>query len=210
MPARPRTLLLVHTSLRVALLLDELARPRLRRGERILHVVISQALEDLVARGSLGSASRRQIREALAGARELGAGAVVVSCSSVPLRALALCSVPAIRLDQPMAAEAVRLGKRIGLFATLASTLKPSAELLRRVGRELALHPVIRPVICQATPAGLRRAIRASADRLDVAVCAQASMHPLAEAVRKHFRVPILSSPVSGLAAGLSLLRRDE
>jgi hypothetical protein len=37
-----------------------------------------------------------------------------------------------VRVDEPMAAVAVRLGRRIGVLATLRTTLEPTAALIRR------------------------------------------------------------------------------
>ena len=43
-----------------------------------------------------------------------------------------LASVPVLRVDQPMADHAVATARRIGVIATLPTTLEPTADLLRR------------------------------------------------------------------------------
>jgi hypothetical protein len=55
--------------------------------------------------------------------------------------------VPVLRVDQPMADKAVQLGKRIGVVATLSTTLNPTSDLVRRraavAGKEIELKSVL-------------------------------------------------------------------
>ena len=43
-----------------------------------------------------------------------------------------LMGVPVLRVDQPMADKAVGAGKKIGVIATLSTTLEPTADLIQR------------------------------------------------------------------------------
>ena len=68
---------------------------------------------------------------------------VLNCCSSVGEVADAAVSigkftgVPIVRIDEEMCREAVRLGKRIGVLATLPTTLEPTKHTIVRVSREL-------------------------------------------------------------------------
>jgi hypothetical protein len=57
--------------------------------------------------------------------------------------AATLSSVPVLRVDQPMADLAVSKGTRIGVVATLPTTLEPTADLVKRraqaAGKEIQL-----------------------------------------------------------------------
>lgn len=72
-----------------------------------------------------------------------GADAVLNCCSSVGEVADATADlgkyigVPIVRIDEEMCCEAVRLGSRIGVLATLPTTLEPTKNTLKRVSREL-------------------------------------------------------------------------
>ncbi len=72
-----------------------------------------------------------------------GADAILNLCSSVGEVADAcqdianFIGVPIVRVDEAMCCEAVRNGKKIGVMATLLSTLEPTKNTLLRVAREL-------------------------------------------------------------------------
>src|ERR1035437_8538980 len=59
----------------------------------------------------------------------------MVTCSSIGPAVEAgakLIGVPVLRVDQPMADQAVVTGKKIGVIATLRTTLEPTADLILR------------------------------------------------------------------------------
>src|SRR6185437_191600 len=75
-----------------------------------------------------------------------GADAVMVTCSTLgPAVTLIqkMFDFPVIRVDEAMAEEAVRTGHRLGVMATLRTTLEPTTALLRekaaKAGRKIDL-----------------------------------------------------------------------
>lgn len=72
-----------------------------------------------------------------------GADIILNVCSSVgevarlctPL--YAMMGVKMVRIDEDMAREAIRTGKRIGVIATLRTTLEPTKQLIRDCAREM-------------------------------------------------------------------------
>ena len=48
--------------------------------------------------------------------------------------------IPIVRIDEEMCREAVRLGKRVGVLATLPTTLEPTKNTVSRVAREMNSH----------------------------------------------------------------------
>lgn len=51
--------------------------------------------------------------------------------------------VPIVKIDEEMCREAIRSGSRIGIMATLASTLNPTKNMLLRLSREMHKQTVL-------------------------------------------------------------------
>lgn len=69
-------------------------------------------------------------------AAAIGSSMILNQCSSVGEAAEIAAhtvDIPVLRIDEPMAETAVSLGSRIGVIATVASTVKPSCDLIRKV-----------------------------------------------------------------------------
>ena len=75
-----------------------------------------------------------------------GADAVLNICSTVGEVAdsaqdfARYTGIPIVRIDEEMCREAVRLGSRIGVIATLPTTLAPTKNTVLRVAREMNRH----------------------------------------------------------------------
>ena len=131
------TVAFVHTVLSLAPTFNALAA-ELLPGVDVFHIADESLLGVTRRTGSLTPATRRRLLGYVSSAAEAGADVVVVTCSSVgPAVDASRSFVPVrvLRIDEPMADEAVRLGSRIGVIATLRTTLEPTAELVSRRGR---------------------------------------------------------------------------
>ncbi|MFI8497022.1 aspartate/glutamate racemase family protein [Streptomyces sp. NPDC085524] len=201
-------LVLLHTSAAHVPVFDAL-RDRNHPGAVLRHLVVPELLERARTEGPQAVAPA--LLEALAGA---GSGPVLVTCSTIGATAEALApalGAPVLRVDRPMAAAAVRTGARIAVLATVESTLAPTVELLAEEagGRpvELRTHLVdgAWERFAAGDGAGSLERVAAAADAVtgaDVIVLAQVSMTGAADLVAT--RIPVLSSPAAGLAAGLA------
>ncbi|MFJ7157097.1 arylsulfatase [Streptomyces sp. NPDC101118] len=121
-------LALLHTSPAHVPVFDAL-RDRHHPGLELRHVVAPELLDGAREHGPEAMAGEvvRLVRQAADG----GAAAVLCTCSSLGAVAEAVpLAVPVLRLDRPMAAEAVRLGGRVVVLGTVASTLEPTLALL--------------------------------------------------------------------------------
>ena len=152
---------------------------------------------------------------------EEGVDAMLNLCSSVgevadcAQDAARYLGVPIVRVDEEMCREAVRSGKRIGVMATLPTTLTPTKNTILRVAREAGRH--VELVDCLIDGAfGLdqeqfkRRLTDAAAeiiDRVEVVVLAQGSMAYAEEHLRQVFGKPFLGSPRFGAVALKEALR---
>ncbi|MFI5669706.1 aspartate/glutamate racemase family protein [Streptomyces sp. NPDC051704] len=205
-------LTLLHTSPVHVPVFDAL-RDREHPGAVLRHLVAPELLDRARAQGP--DAVVPALRALLAGS----AGPVLVTCSTIGAVAESLApelGVPVLRVDRPMAAEAVRRGPRIAVLATVDSTLAPTVALLEeeagRAGRPVSVTP---HEVADAWPrfeagdtAGYLALVARAADAVteaDVIVLAQASMAEAAAQAKS--TLPILSSPAPGLRAALHAAR---
>ncbi len=176
--------------------------------------------EALTHDGVTTNARARYIHYALA-AEHLGAAAILNMCSSysecVDI-AQQLISIPVLKMDEPMAIEANRLGKKIAVIATAHCTLDPSARLVQRHGAD---DTIVTPYFAEgALEALLGRnekdahdklvlaTVKEAAESNDVIVMAQGSMGrllPLLADINK----PILASLESGILQLRQVLALD-
>ena len=135
-----RQVALIHTSAMMVPPFKALAA-ELLAGVDVFHMVDESLLRDIIRDGRLLPPTARRLVGHVLAAADAGADVVMVTCSSVgPAVELSrsLVTVPVLRVDEPMARQAVATGQRIGVVATLPSTLAPTAELIRRLAQKRA------------------------------------------------------------------------
>lgn len=165
--------------------------------------------------GDLSSVAKRLIQYAKF-AEELGVDAILSACSSVGPLVTELrkaVSIPVIRIDEAMAETAVKNASHIGVAATLATTLGPTAELLQAqadlVNKAIHLETCLINEAYQCLIAGdkaghdavLSRELKAFVQQVDNVVLAQASMARVVETLEPELRSKFLSSPQLGVEA---------
>ena len=210
-----RKVAMIHTVANVAPLFDGLAA-EIMPGAEVMHFVDEGLLKDIINGGELTEERIDRIALLASFAVDSGAEAVMLTCSTVgPGVDEARDSVlaPFLRVDQAMADRAVELGGRVGVIASLHTTLGPTSDLIRAraalQGRGVELE--IR--LCDGAFEALNAGDVAGHDRIvidnlrelmggvDVVVLAQASMSRVVELLPEAERVvPILSSPRLGVA----------
>lgn len=100
---------------------------------KVMNLIEDTLLKDVIANGGLTPAITRRICNYVLQAELAGADAVLNACSSVAEAidvARGLTSMPCLKIDEPMAEEAVMLGKSIAVFGTVGTTLAPSSRLI--------------------------------------------------------------------------------
>lgn len=211
---------LLHTARAHVATFDRLAR-ELDAGIVIRHEVRESLLVEAVATGSLGGTVEAATHEAVQALAGAGAQVIVCTCSTIGGIA-ELAPVPegvlVMRIDRAMAERAVGSGRRIVVAAALQSTFEPTLALLRQIaaaqGRAIEVAEVLCETAWQFFESGdnarylaeIARSIEAAARPSDLILLAQASMAPAAELLG-HLGVPVLSSPLLGLAAAVSKYR---
>ncbi len=207
---KQKTLGLVHTSATLVPVFAQLCQEKLP-GVNVFNIADDSLVKGIIAAGSLTPTIARRVASYLESAELAGADYIMVTCSSIGPAVEAgakLIGVPVLRVDQPMADRAVATGKKIGVIATLRTTLEPTADLIQRradkAGKEIALTSRLCEGAFEALMSGdaathdakVAAALKELSQQVDVVVLAQASMarvvDTLAPADR---RVPILASP---------------
>ena len=205
-----KTLGLVHTSATLVPVFAELCNKYLP-GIKTFNIVDDSLIRNTIACGHLTASTSKRVVNYAASAEEAGADYILFTCSSIGPAvetAATLTGVPVLRVDQPMADKAVQLGKRVGVLATLSTTLEPTSDLVRRRAAAAGKQIELVSRLCQGAFDALMGgdaathdkkvgdALKQLANEVDVIVLAQASMarvvDPLSETEKK---VPILASP---------------
>jgi Asp/Glu/hydantoin racemase len=149
---------------------------------------------------------------------------VMVTCSSLPSSLVselgAEVGVPVFKIDDPMGADAVRSGSKLGVVITFRPTIEPTTALLRNAAaaaeKEIELIISVTPEAYDALLSGdadvhddlVLDAIDAlSSEGVDAIVMAQVSMARLLPALQGRVNVPVYSSLTSSLAAIRKRLR---
>jgi len=192
-------------------------REELAPGWQDLHVVDEGLLAD-ARRDGLTAELAGRVDARLHELADRGADVIVCTCSSLgghAERRTADVGVPVLRADRPMAEAAVAAGRRIGVVATVDSTLGPTRELLddaaARAGRAVELVEVRCPEAFALFEAGdfpayaqmVARRARAAAPGLDVLVLAQPSAAPAAPLLAD-LPIPVLTSPRTAVSRAIA------
>lgn len=143
---------------------------------------------------------------------EAGVDLILLACSTFNFAAelgRPLVNVPIAQIDRPMMEKAVQTGSRIGLLATLETTVPSSERLLQIAAREAGKEITCKTVLCSQAfeeySKGnieehnriLVEAIDKLSEEVDCIVMAQLSMSALAPYL-KETKVPVYNSGETG------------
>ncbi|WP_421694051.1 aspartate/glutamate racemase family protein [Aestuariivirga sp.] len=174
-------------------------------------VVDESLLLDTIERGEVASRTVQRLAGYIFAAADAGAEAVVVTCSTLGGAVDAMrpiTPVPLFRIDRGMAKVAAGQARRIGVLATLPTTLRPTAALLADEAVAAGAKCEISHFLCEGAFAKLRDGDRTGHDEsvregfarlavgVDLIVLAQASM---ADAIGGAVQCPYLTNPEIGM-----------
>lgn len=205
-----RRLGLVHTSATLVPTFEQLCRERLP-GVAVFNIVDDSLIKDVIAHGRLRPATARRVVHHVAAAEAAGADTILVTCSSIGRAvetAAGLVDVPVLRVDRPMAEQAVAMATRVGVIATLPTTLDPTADLIARCAAAAGRTVTVTARLCTGAFDALMAGDAATHDatvaatleelaaQVDVIALAQASMARVVGTLPPApKRPPILASP---------------
>jgi Asp/Glu/hydantoin racemase len=205
-----KRLFLLHTSATLVPMFEQLCKAKLPDAA-VFNMVDDSLIKDVIAHNCLRPQTARRVTQLVAAAEDAGADFIMVTCSSIGRAvetAATLASVPVLRVDRPMAEQAVATGRRIGVIATLRTTLEPTADLVQRCASETGCEVELTARLCDGAFEALMSgsgqhhdelvlaALEALTTQVDVVCLAQASMARVANLIPdSNRRVPILASP---------------
>ena len=180
--------------------------------------LLDDGLLRLLAAKEVATAERRLAEMIGAAAETYGAELAMITCSSVSMemaeRLAGEFALPVLKIDYPMARQAVRAGTRIGVAATFPPTLVPTTKLITEAaaeaGREIEIIQEVSPDAYTALLVNdlakhdelLVRVIE-QLERQEVSaiVLAQVSMARILPQIYGRVKVPVLSSLHASLEA---------
>lgn len=183
-------------------------------GWSTFNIADESLLQNTIRDGVLSKITMRRLSQYVFSAADAGADAIVVTCSTLGDAVDAirpLSPVPLFRIDRGMAIEAIGRASRIGVLATLPTTLAPTAKLLRDTAEVAGKDCTITESLCagafQQLMAGDRQAhdelviagYRQLAASTELIVLAQASMAGALSSLDMTDGVPVLTSPELGM-----------
>jgi Asp/Glu/hydantoin racemase len=205
---------LIHTSATLVPIFQQLCSAKLP-GVELFNIADDSLIKDVIRRGELTATTARRVVQHVASAEAAGADYILVTCSSIGRAvetAAGLVNVPVLRVDQPMADKAVQMSRKIGVIATLPTTLEPTADLIHRRAAKAGKQIELTSRLCEGAfdelmsgnaakhDSMVAASLKALASQVEVIVLAQASMARVVDGLSsEERRVPILASPVSAV-----------
>lgn len=186
---------------------------------KVINILDDSILDDMIQQNHVELVEERWLKYAEI-ASSLGVDAILSACSTVgefAEKANELYDVPVFRIDEAMAEKAVALGTTISVFATLSSTLEPTAKLVKRkaelIGKNCIINTILVPNAYEELMKGnrdlhnkkIQEAVLEYAASSDVLVLAQASMASAVDGLDGIDKDKVLTSPQLGILK----LKRD-
>ena len=212
----PKTLAMIHTSLLfvqpdniISELFNELM-PDVRR----INIIDDALLSDVMKVGKITPDVQQRMTHYVKSAELTGADAVLMLCSSLgPAldEGRSQAKIPVIKIDDAMTEKAVcdadAVAGKIGVMATVATTLGPTVELIEEKAKKLNKPVTVKHHLVAGAFETMMAGNRAKHDEMilgaagalagdvDLIVLAQASMSRLAAQIQEQTGLPVLSSP---------------
>lgn len=202
----------IHTTKATVDSLTELIKSKIEDAE-VYNILDDSILRDMAGEKDTGMVRWRWLEYAKI-LEKLGMDIILSACSTVggfAEEADHELRVPVLRIDEAMAEKAVAQGEKIGVFATLNSTLNPTVSLIKRKAEKAGRTVSVRAVLVEGAydalmsqnkelhDSKIAEALKGCQGEVDVIVLAQASMASAVSASLGLDQNQILTSPVLGI-----------
>jgi aspartate/glutamate racemase len=177
---------------------------------QLYNIVDDSLIQQVIQDGKVKESVALRLMQHYKMAVDLGADYILNTCSSVGEIASAarnILETPILKIDEPMAKQAVRNFQKIAVLATLPTTLNPTINLIKSQAQILGKSvTVIDGLAKGAYEAGkaknmdkfeeliLEAAVKV-AEQADCIVLAQGSMAKMEEKLKEETGIPVLASP---------------
>jgi len=207
------TVAAVYTALTLVEPIKELFR-ELLPDCRLINIVDDSLIQDVIRDGRPSPSVIRRLLVYYQAGFDAGADVILNTCSSVGEvvdLARPIFERPIFKIDQPMAAKAVRTAHSIGVLATLPTTLVPTIRLVQseaeKIGKKIEIVEGLAEGAFTALMSGdaqghdalIRETALKIAEKVEIIVLAQGSMARMEEPLMKHTGKIVLSSPRLGV-----------
>ena len=199
----------VHTGVPIGLMLKKMMSESMPDIPNF-HIVDDSLIQDLLQAEEFTPSILKRLSAQISMAKEAGADIIMVTCSSIAPGvdfAKKLVDIPVMKIDEPMAEQAVESANTVGVLATAKTTLVPSVDLINQVAEKKGKPVKVKSKLISEAFDFFLQGDMDSHDRLvkragvelarqsDVLVLAQASMSHLADEIEKASGTPTLTSP---------------
>lgn len=202
----------IHTTKATVDSLTELIKSKIEDAE-VYNILDDSILRDMAGEKDTGMVRWRWLEYAKI-LEKLEMDIILSACSTVggfAEEADHELRVPVLRIDEAMAEKAVAQGEKIGVFATLNSTLNPTVSLIKHKAEKAGRTVSVRAVLVEGAydalmsqnkelhDSKIAEALKGCQGEVDVIVLAQASMASAVSASLGLDQNQILTSPVLGI-----------
>lgn len=172
-------------------------------------------INETIANGGVTPAAAQRLMKLYMAGMAGGADIIYNICSSIGDVADAAkpiftkMGIPFVRIDENMAKSAIKTGTRIGVLATLRTTLEPTKRLIKRCADEMGTEVTLIDALADGAFGKSKEEleeifvekVKDIADKVDVILLAQASMAEVEKKLEEASGKPVVSSPRFGAAA---------
>ena len=188
---------------------------------KVYNMIDDSLIQECIREGCVTKGVKRRLLQHIIVAEQMGMDAILSTCSSmgeVVDIARQFCQTPIVKIDEDMAIEAVSRYQRLGVLATIPTTLNPTMKLLeakaKEAGRKVEIINGMANGAYQALVAGrpeehdrlILEAAMKVAHNADAIVLAQGSMARMMDSLKDKTGKPVLASPPFAARAVKSLL----
>ena len=214
----------IHTSFVVVDVITELFKKIIPEA-KLNHIVDDSLLPEILSQKKITKRVMRRMLSYFKAAEDTGADVVFNVCSTVGEVAdiaRQIIDIPIVKIDEKMAEEAVVKGPRIGVAATLQSTMDPTCRLIEKkadeAGKKINIERTICPGAFDALISGdknkhdqiVNEYVKQLANGVDIIVFAQSTMARLLDKMDDRLAEMILTSPESGVRSVRNILKLDK
>lgn len=177
---------------------------------QIINIADDSLINEVIADGCVTECVKERMKHYFFAADALEPELIISACSSVGAVAeelSELVSAPVLRIDKPMIDAALEKGSRIGVLASLGTTVEPTCDYVKRLaarkGKTVEILPRVAQGAYEANSADNAKLhdelIIHAADELsaeaDVIILAQGSMARMEKVLSERLNMPVFSSP---------------
>ena len=179
-------------------------------GYQVVSIADDSLIQDVMKAGRITDSVRSRMMHYYAAAADSGADLVISACSSVgdlAKEAEKTFKVPLLRIDHAMICKSLKAGNRIGVLASLGTTMDPTVRYVQQLadeaGKTVTVVGLVADGAYEANSSGhpelhdmlLEKAACKLAAEVDVIILAQGSMSRMEQRLHELTSIPVYSSP---------------